>query len=208
MKAGDFQVMTAGSGVVHTETIDKKAKLRLLQLWLVLPKKNRWTMPRLQNLSYNDVSKISEKGLNIYVYSGSLGGVASPILNYVPLIVADIQLQPGVKTTQVLPASYNTFLYMLEGNINVGEDDKVLKEGQVGWLDKFSENSQSKLQLESGELGGRAILYSAEPQGDNIVSHGPFIGDTQEDISRLNQEYRQGKMKHISTYPEAQLLSR
>src|SRR5207244_12493015 len=32
MKSGDFQVMTAGSGIVHTETIDKAAKMRLLQL--------------------------------------------------------------------------------------------------------------------------------------------------------------------------------
>ena len=28
MKSGDFQIMTAGSGIVHTETIDKIAKMR------------------------------------------------------------------------------------------------------------------------------------------------------------------------------------
>ncbi len=36
MKAGDLQMMTAGGGVIHTETIDKKARMRLLQLWLNL----------------------------------------------------------------------------------------------------------------------------------------------------------------------------
>src|SRR3954465_9666247 len=40
MKAGDLQMMTAGSGVIHTETIDKKAYMRLLQLWLNLAKKD------------------------------------------------------------------------------------------------------------------------------------------------------------------------
>ena len=39
MKSGDFQIMTAGSGIVHTETIDRIARMRLLQLWLNLPKK-------------------------------------------------------------------------------------------------------------------------------------------------------------------------
>jgi len=39
MKAGDLQMMTAGSGVVHTETIDKPTKMRLFQLWLNLPRK-------------------------------------------------------------------------------------------------------------------------------------------------------------------------
>ncbi|RYY20753.1 MAG: pirin family protein, partial [Chitinophagaceae bacterium] len=38
MKKGDLQLMTAGSGIVHTETIDKIAKMRLMQLWLSLPK--------------------------------------------------------------------------------------------------------------------------------------------------------------------------
>src|SRR5436190_21201536 len=28
MKGGDFQMMTAGSGIIHTETIDKKTKMR------------------------------------------------------------------------------------------------------------------------------------------------------------------------------------
>jgi redox-sensitive bicupin YhaK (pirin superfamily) len=50
MKGGDFQLMTAGSGIVHTETIEKMAKMRLLQLWLNLPKKDRAAVPRLQEL--------------------------------------------------------------------------------------------------------------------------------------------------------------
>src|SRR5690606_32602267 len=29
MKAGDFQMMTAGSGIVHTEAIDKETKMRI-----------------------------------------------------------------------------------------------------------------------------------------------------------------------------------
>ena len=42
MKAGDFQMMTAGAGVIHTETIEEPTKMRLLQLWLNLPKSDRW----------------------------------------------------------------------------------------------------------------------------------------------------------------------
>ncbi|HTB26192.1 MAG TPA: pirin family protein, partial [Puia sp.] len=48
MKGGDLQMMTAGSGVIHTETIEKKMSMRLLQLWLTLPKNYRWTKPRVQ----------------------------------------------------------------------------------------------------------------------------------------------------------------
>jgi redox-sensitive bicupin YhaK (pirin superfamily) len=48
------------------------------------------------------------------------------------------------------------------------------------------------------------VLYAGQPQGDPIVSYGPFIGDSSEDIKRLYQEYRQGKMGHIDHVAESQ----
>ncbi len=203
MEAGGLQIMTAGSGVVHTETIEKKAKMRLMQLWLTLPKDKRWTMPKLQDLPLKNVPKVSENGLNIRIYSGSFAGVSSPVSNYVPLILADIQMQAGTSTLQNIPSSFTTFLYVLEGSLKVGDDDKMINQNQVGWLDRYTDNSLSELRLTAGDTGVRFLLYSAQPQGDPIVSHGPFIGDHDEDIARLYSEYRQGKMNDISFFAGA-----
>lgn len=207
MRSGDLQMMTAGSGVIHTETIDKKAKMRLLQLWLNLPKNSRWTTPRLQDLPLNHVPTLSEDGLEIRLYSGSLAGLTSPLQNYVPVIIADIKVLAATETVLEIPASYTTFLYVLEGSARIGEDEHVLKEDQVGWLDRLSADTGSELKIRSGDSGFRFVLYSGQPQGDLIVSHGPFIGDTNEDIQRLYREFRQGSMKHISTVPETQKIS-
>ncbi|MBC7873520.1 MAG: pirin family protein, partial [Ferruginibacter sp.] len=65
MNTGDFQIMTAGSGIIHTETIQKKTRLRVLQLWLTLPAKQRWAVPRVQELSRENVPTIVEPGLSI-----------------------------------------------------------------------------------------------------------------------------------------------
>ena len=91
--------------------------------------------------------------------------------------------------------------------MKVGEEEKPLKQDQVGWLDKFSDQAQSELKLQAGERGGRVVFYAGQPQGDPIVSHGPFIGDTTEDIKGLYQEFRQGKMKHISAVAESQRIN-
>lgn len=203
MKAGGLQIMTAGSGVVHTETIEKKAKMHLMQLWLNLPKEKRWTMPKLQDLSLKDVPIVAENGLNIKIYSGSFAGVTSPVSNYVPLILADIQMQAGVSTLQNIPSSFTAFLYVLEGSLKVGDDDKIINQNQVGWLDRYTDNTSSELRLTAGDNGVRFLLYSAQPQGDPIVSQGPFIGDSDEDISRLYSEYRQGKMNDISFFTKS-----
>jgi hypothetical protein len=206
MKGGDFQMMTAGSGIVHTETIEKMAKMRLLQLWLNLPRKDRAAVPRLQELPLEHVPASSENGVTIKLYSGSLAGLTSPVKNYSPIVVADVTMDAGVNTVLQIPANYNTFLYILNGSIKVGEEEKRLHEDQVGWLDLFHDDTESDLQLTAGEKGTRFILYAGKPTGENIVSYGPFIADSSEDIQRLFREYRQGKMKHISAVPENQRI--
>lgn len=204
MKGGDLQMMTAGSGVIHTETITGKIRLRLLQLWLTLSKKNRRVTPRVQDISFNHVPVVSMIGAEIKLYSGSLSGISSPVQNHTPVIIADICIQPGVSTVLKIPSSYSTFLYMLEGDAGIGDEKKILQHDQVGWLDRLDEEVDSELIVSAGATGTRFILYSGQPQGDPIVPHGPFIGDTTEDIARLYQEFRAGKMKHISTVPASQ----
>lgn len=65
------------------------AKMRLLQLWLNLPKKDRWAPPRVQDLPLAHTPTLSEAGVQIRLYSCHLSGLHSPIENYVPIIVAD-----------------------------------------------------------------------------------------------------------------------
>ncbi|MEP7320389.1 MAG: pirin-like C-terminal cupin domain-containing protein [Saprospiraceae bacterium] len=206
MKSGDFQIMTAGSGIIHTETIKEKSKMHLFQLWLNLPKEKRWVTPRVQDISYDKVPAVTEDGLFIKVYSGSFAGATSPVHNYVPLIVADIQMRENTSTVNNIPASFNAFLIVLEGSLKIGDEENNLVKGQVGWLDKHSGGGQSELKLIAGSSGTRVILYAGQPQGDSIISHGPFIGDKNEDITRLYKEFRDGKMKNISSVTGSQRI--
>ncbi|MVM33296.1 pirin family protein [Spirosoma sp. HMF4905] len=207
MSGGDLQLMTAGSGIIHTETIEREATMRLLQLWLTLPKKDRWATPRVQDIPVSHVPRFTDGSVDIKVYSGSLAGVTSPVQNYTPLILADIRLAPHASTVQYIPAPYTAFLYAIEGSVEVGDTKKRLTKDQVGWLDRVPDDDVlSELRLTAGETGGRVILYAGERQGDEIVSHGPFIGDKQEDIRRLYQDFRQGKLNHISTLPKGQRI--
>ena len=206
MKPGDFQIMTAGSGIVHAETIDKAAKMRLLQLWLNLPQKNRWATPRVQDLPREHAASLNKEGVQVTLYSGSLAGLTSPVQNYTPLLVAAIRLEAGVTTIQEIPANFNTFMYVLEGSVKLGEAEKQLHQDQIGWLDLWDDETQSELQLTAGERGVYLVLYAGKPHRENIVSHGPFIADTSEDIMRLYQEYRQGKLQHIAYVPEEQRI--
>jgi hypothetical protein len=54
------------------------------------------------------------------------------------------------------------------------------------------------VRLIAGERGARLILYAGEPQSTRVVMQGPFVGESPADISRLYEEYRQGRFPRMS----------
>ena len=203
MKAGDFQIMTAGSGIVHTEAIEQPTKGRLLQMWLNLPSRERWAKPRVQNLPADHVPVIQDAGTSIRLYSGTLAGVSSPVLNHVPLLAAEFQMQPNALTVQNIPASFNAFIFVLQGSVHVGEDERLLKQDETGWLGLPGSDGESELIMKSGSDGARFVLYAAKPQGETFVSKGPFIGDTHDDIKKVYTQYVRGELQHIAAVDAA-----
>jgi len=198
MKAGDFEMMTAGKGVIHTEVITEKEKFRLLQLWLNLPRKDRHASPRVQKLKAAHVPKREQGGSTVSLYSGKFAGLTSPILNYTPVIIADVRMNASTALQESIPANFNTFLYVLRGSIRIGQKGEALLTNEVAWLDKYNETSLSELVIEAGDEGAHFVLYSGEPQNHEIVTHGPFVADSVEEIKELYADFRRGKMEHIT----------
>src|SRR6202165_699003 len=195
LQAGDLQWMTAGSGIVHDEAVIARGSVRLLQLWITLPPDPRWTAPGFQDVHLDSLPIRREPGVVVRLYSGRSGALVSPTRNRVPVTLADFLHEAGSSVDQELPASYNGFLYLLDGSVRVGADE--LRAGQVGWLDRPPREGPSNLRLIAGEGGARLILYAGEPQDTRVVMQGPFVGEAREDTSRLDEEYRQGRLPHM-----------
>ena len=88
----EVQWMTAGRGIIHSENVRTKGKVRLLQLWLTLPKNKRWIAPDFQTINVNEVPVRRENGTEIRVYSGSSVGLQSGTRNHVPVTMVEINL--------------------------------------------------------------------------------------------------------------------
>jgi redox-sensitive bicupin YhaK (pirin superfamily) len=200
IEAGGMQVLTTGSGIVHTETIHDKALLRLMQLWVNIPKDKRGLAPKLQDIKLANVPKIIKEEVSIRLYAGSLEGATSPVVTNVPLIIADIKLTPNKTTILRIPASYSTFLYNLEGEVLVGEEQTLIEQYEVGWLDRYFDQTDSEIKLTATGAGARLLLYAGKPLGENIIPHGPFIVDNQEDVAPLYRKYRNNEFPNINTF--------
>jgi len=198
INAGEVQWMTAGRGIIHGEHMATKGKVRLLQLWLTLPKDLRRAEPGFQTIDNEAVPVRHEPGVEVRIYSGASGGLRSLTTNYVPVTMVEITMDPRTSFEQEIPTSYNGFAFMIRGSASIGEDAVLLKTGQVGWLDRPMGDGASVLRLVAGEEGVRLVLYAGRPQGNPIVSYGPFIADSKEDIARLYTEYQIGQFVRMS----------
>jgi len=208
LKTGDILWMTAGSGVIHNEDVVPLGKSRILQLWLTLPRSSRWSAPRFEYISRDSAPVRTEPGVEARVYSGSSGAAHASTHNYVPVTLVDLRLQPGARFDQELPDSYNGFIFVIEGEVSAGKGHTLVGEGQVGWLARSETDSgeSSSLTVTAGGKGARVLLYAGERQGIPIVQHGPFVGESRNDIVRLSQLYMSGKMPRISELtPSAQV---
>lgn len=200
LRTGDVLGMTAGSGVIHNEHVVPLGKTRVLQLWLTLPQSSRWAAPRFEHVARDSAPVRREPGVEARLYSGSSGSARATTQNYVPVTLLDVRLGADAEFVQELPASYNGFLYVLEGNASIGTERTRLMAGQVGWLQdgEIDSASAAALRITAGERGARLVLYAGERQGVPIVMHGPFVGETRADLMRLSKKYVEGKMPRIS----------
>ncbi len=198
INAGEVQWMTAGRGIIHGENVATKGKVRLLQLWLTLPASRRWTTPAFQDIHADAVPIRREPGVEIRIYSGASGGFQSTTRNHVPVTITEITMDAHASVDQDIPTLYNGFAFVIRGSVRVGADATLLNPGQVGWLDRPDADGTSVLHVVAGKDGARVVFYAGQPQGDRIVPHGPFIGDSKQDIVRLFTEYRAGKFERMS----------
>ena len=133
------------------------------------------------------------------IYSGSSGSIRSTTPNKVPLLMLDLEIAPHRSFEQIVPNRYNGFVLVLAGAATAGASEASLAMGEVGWLERLGDEDASALSMRAGPEGARLLLYAGEPQGDPIVSRGPFIGDSEEDIRRLFADYRAGKFARVAT---------
>lgn len=189
---GDVEWTTAGSGIVHGPSSTVRGRFRILQLWLTLPPTARWTEPDNQIIRGADVPVRREAGVELRLYSGRSGATTSPTRNRVPVLLADVRLEAGARIAQELPATYNGFLYVIDGAVRAGGVE--LRPGQVGWLDRPTTDGGSELLLEGVEAA-RVLLYAGERQNVSLVSYGPFIGESESDIVRSIERYKGGTFR-------------
>src|SRR3982751_747857 len=99
---GDTQWMTAGSGLLHIEAPPEHLVLsgglfHGIQLWVNLPRADKWAEPAYQDLRGGDVGLLSsdDGGALVRVIAGDVAGHAGPGRTHTPISLVHATVSPG-----------------------------------------------------------------------------------------------------------------
>ena len=125
---GDTQWMTAGAGILHIEKppehlVVSGGLFHGLQLWVNLPKAEKWAAPRYQDLRGERgraCSRRPTRGALVRVIAGDLAGPAGPGDTYTPMTMVHATLSPGATLDVPWDPAFNALAYVLAGAGTVG----------------------------------------------------------------------------------------
>jgi len=90
--------------------------------------------------------------------------------------------------TLSLPESNNVILYVLEGNLVVNDEQPVKQHDLISF-----KHSNEKINL-IAKSDCALLLVSGDPINEPLVTHGPFVMNTQTEIMEAMRDYKNGKM--------------
>ncbi len=197
---GDVQWMTAGAGIVHSEMPSKRmreqgGRVHGFQIWVNLPAKLKMTTPRYQELKGTQLPRgeTADGRARVTVVAGEALGQKAIIDTHLPIVYQDWQLQPGADVTLPLDAAERVLVYVFEGEAVVGDEGKLLRDGQLGVLD-----TGDAVRLRGGEKPGRLLLLAGAPLREPIARYGPFVMNTEREIIQAIEDFQSGRMGEIT----------
>ena len=172
------------------------------QLWVNLPKRDKMTKPRYQEIPSSQIPKAtSADGLvTVSVIAGEAMGAKAVIETRTPIIYLHYQIKPGGAATQKVPGAYKAFAYIVEGDGLFGAEGERAQDGQMvlfaqdGDEVRIENAPDAKTTLD-------VLLIAGVPLNEPVARYGPFVMNTEGEIRQAIEDYRLGRMGAIDVAP-------
>lgn len=194
LRPGGAQLMNAGSGIVHEEMpvpeqLEAGGPIEGVQLWINLPKADKGSQPGYTDLQPESLPWTDLPGGRIRVLAGTWAGVTGPAQTPATIAYAHLELEPGARFEQPLPAGWTAAVVPLQGRVRIAGTE--VPADTVALL-----GDGESLALEA-VAAASLMLLAGEPLQEPIAHYGPFVMNTREEIEQAVLDYQQGRMGHL-----------
>lgn len=194
IKSGGVQWMTAGSGLIHAEVSSEEFRkkggdLEILQLWVNLPAKHKMTDPNYRGIQKEDIPILSqdEGKVKAQVVSGNLGDTQGAFETLTPVHLSTLFFEQGGTFKTDVPQEDNILFYVIKGELKIN--------GEITGALHLVEFNNDSNHLEVEALAESTVLFGhAKPFNEPVVSGGPFVMNTSQEINQAYEDYQNGKL--------------
>lgn len=190
---GGVQWMTAGSGLLHSETSSEEFKqqggaIEIIQLWLNLPSHLKMTSPEYHGLQKDELVHFSPaSGVIVHLISGDWLEHTGPIPSKTHLTMSWIELEKDTTFMTDISEKNEILFYVVNGEVEVNGQHTHARQ-----LVQFSKEG-TDIQLKAKE-NTRILFGYGEPFNEPIVAQGPFVMNTHEELEVAYRDFQMGKM--------------
>jgi len=197
IKAGGVQWMTAGSGLVHAEVSPDDFRreggpLEILQLWVNLPSRLKMTRPKYIGVQAGQIPVLTadEGRATVHLIAGAWGGRQGPISSLTGVFMSTIALRKSGRAGFGSLQGRNVFLYVVRGEVEV---NGTAAAGQHLVQLDLQGDLVEMVALEDSFV----VFGHAEPIGEPVVAHGPFVMNTAREIDEAIRDYQAGLFEQV-----------
>jgi len=196
---GATQWMTAGSGILHIETppvemVNSGGVFHGIQLWVNLPKKDKFAPPRYQAIEGGDVGLLASEdgGALIRIIAGEIDGRRGPGVTHTPITLAHATLEQAARLDVPWRRDFNALVYVLSGQGSVGPAAHPIRQGQLAVLGRGD-----RIALAAPGSPMDVLVLGGRPIREPVFHYGPFVMNTRAEVIEALEDYQAGKFRSI-----------
>jgi redox-sensitive bicupin YhaK (pirin superfamily) len=197
--------MTAGAGILHIEKppealVASGGLFHGLQLWVNLPRAQKWSPPRYQDIRASQVGLMAspDGGALLRVIAGEVGGHTGPGSTYTPMTMIHATLSPGARLTLPWRADYNALVYVLAGHGRAGAEGWPMQTGQLAVFGPGNALTLAAADVqESRSPNLDVVILGGRPIQEPVAWLGPFVMNTRQEVMEAFADYQAGKLGSI-----------
>ncbi|MEA3501775.1 MAG: pirin family protein [Actinomycetota bacterium] len=202
---GDTQWMTAGSGILHIEAPPEELVVigglfHGFQLWVNLPRSDKFLAPRYQDLRADSVTLLTthDGGTLIRLIAGDLGGQHGPGSTHTPITMLHASLSPGARLQVPWREDFNALAYVLNGSGSFGAERRSAQMGNLavfGSGDTITISADEQQETRSPNMD--VLVLGGLPIREPIAWAGPFVMNTRAELIQAYDDYQAGRLGSI-----------
>ncbi|MGB4135436.1 MAG: pirin family protein [Microbacterium sp.] len=188
LRRGQLNLMTAGTGIAHSEySIGEEAvPLDALQLWVALPSgATARGFERHTELPVVPLPAADGEDASATVVLGDFAGVSSPATVYTPIVGAEIRVPAGSRVELPLTVAWEHAVVLVDGDVHVAAHE--LAGDEMLYLG----DSRDAVEVVS-EGGALLFLIGGEPFAEDLVMWWNFAARSHDEIVEAREAWEAG----------------